>query len=243
MRNVAATRMTLTAAVLLLAACSGQKEEAAEVAPEKAPAPVAVAAPPAPLAAATPVRPEGADAIDTALTDAKAFNAKALTELAAIEKAEKRIRSQAVRALDAARRGDAGQVTTARSDAEGAHRGLADGLSSFRTQAATQQAAVTAALALCGPPAPAPGAVAGPVTPPPPPVTTPLPGAPGTAAPMIGAGPYAGCAALTAEQVLLTQNIDAVSSRYQAAEAAYRQDRPRLEEAAATVALSKLAPL
>ncbi len=238
-------RIALGAAgALLLAACSGETTPPAKAAPEAAPAPVAVA-PPISLPAA-PVRPEGADAIDAALAAAQAFNAKALTDLAAIERAEKRIRDQAGRALEAARRGDAGRVTAARNDAEAAHRGLADSLAAFRTAAAEQQAAVTAALALCGPVAPAPGATAGPMTPPPPPAKTPLPGAPATGP----AGPaltdptaYQGCAALTAEQALLIQNIEAVGARYQAAEASYRQDRPRLEEAAATVALGKLGSL
>jgi hypothetical protein len=232
------------AAAMLLASCSGEKTPPAKAAPEATPAPVAVA-PPATLPAA-PMRPEGADAIDAALGGAQAFNAKALTDLAAIERAEKRIRDLAGRALEAARRGDAGRVTAARNDAEAAHRGLADSLAAFRTAAAEQQAAVTAALALCGPSAPAPGATAGPVTPPPPPVKTPLPGAPATGP----AGPavvdptaYQGCAALAAEQTLLAQNIEAVGARYQAAEASYRQDRPRLEEAAATVALGKLGSL
>lgn len=231
------------AAAMLLTACSGEKDAPARAAPEKAPAPVAVAAPAAPLPA-TPVRPEGADAIDAALTGVKAFNAKALADLAAIETSQKRIRDQAAQAMDAARRGDAGRVTAARNDAEVTHRRLADGLSAFRTTAGEQQAAVTAALVLCGPtvPALAPGAVAAPVTPPPPPVTTPLPGSPATAATAAPAI-YEGCTALTAEQALLTQNIEAVGTRYQAAEAAYRQDKPRLEEAAATVALGKLGAL
>lgn len=233
--------IALGAAAMLLAACSGEKDAPARAAPEKAPAPVAVAAPAA-LSPTAPVRPEGADAIDAALAGAKAFNAKALSDLAAIERGEKRVRDQASRALDAARRGDAGRVTAARAEAEAAHRGLADGLSAFRTAAAEQQAAVAAALALCGPSLPPPGAAPGTVTPPPPPVTTPLPGAPATAAGAM-APPYEGCVALTAEQALLTQNIEAVGARYQAAEAAYRQDRPRLEEAAATVALGKLGPL
>lgn len=231
------------AAAMLLAACSGEKTPPAKAAPEAPPAPLAVA-PTAALPTA-PVRPEGADAIDAALTAAQAFNAKALTDLAAIERAEKRIRDLAGRALEAARRGDAGRVTAARNDAEATHRGLADSLAAFRTAAAEQQAAVTAALALCGPSAPAPGATAGPVTPPPP-VKTPLPGAPATGPAgqaVVDPTAYQGCAALAAEQTLLAQNIEAVGARYQAAETAYRQDRPRLEEAAATVALGKLGAL
>uniref|UniRef100_UPI0025F46CC0 hypothetical protein n=1 Tax=Phenylobacterium sp. TaxID=1871053 RepID=UPI0025F46CC0 len=77
--------------------------------------------------------------------------------------------------------------------------------------------------------------------PPPPPVTTPLPGAPAGAATASPAA-YEGCVGLATEQVLLAQNIDAVSARYQAAEVSYREDRPKLEEAAATVALGRLGP-
>lgn len=234
--------LTLTAAIVL-AGCSGEKRGAttaqAPAAPPPAATPIAPLTPPAP---ATPVRPEGADAIDAALAAAKAFNAKALTDLAAIEKAEKRVRDQASRALDSARRGEAARVAAARNDAEAAHRSLADGLSTFRTAAAEQQAAVATALALCPPPAAAPGVPTGATLPPPPPVTTPVPGTSSTSPP--GVAPvYEGCTALIAEQALLAQNIEAVGARYQAAEASYRQDRPRLEEAAATVALGKLGPL
>ena len=48
---------------------------------------------------------------------------------------------------------------------------------------------------------------------------------------------YAGCAALTAEQTTLTGAFDSISQRFEAAEAAWRQERTRLDEAAATVAL------
>ncbi len=234
--------LTLTAAIML-AGCSGEKRDSTTAQAPTAPPPVATPiAPLTPLAPATPVRPEGADAIDAALAAAKAFNAKALTDLAAIERAEKRVRDQASRALESARRGAAAKVTAARNDAEAAHRGLADSLSAFRTAAAEQQAAVATALALCAPSPTAPGGPSGATLPPPPPVTTPVPGVPATSP--AGAAPvYQGCTDLAAEQALLAQNIEAVGARYQAAEASYRQDRPRLEEAAATVALGKLGPL
>jgi hypothetical protein len=227
-------------AALLLASCSGEKSAPAKAAPETTPAPVAVA-PPA-LPPAPPARPAEADAVDAALAGAKAFNAKALTDLAAIEQAEKRVHDQASRALEAARRGNAAGVTAARTDAEATHKRLTDRLDAFRASAAEQQAAVAAAMALCAPAAAAPGAPGSAPVPPPPPVTTPIPGAPGTAAPA-GLAAYEGCVALTAEQALLTQNVDAVAARYQAAETAYRLDRPRLEEAAATVALGRLGSL
>lgn len=48
---------------------------------------------------------------------------------------------------------------------------------------------------------------------------------------------YAGCVALAAEQATLTASIDGITSRFAAAEAAWRQARPGLDEAAAAVAL------
>lgn len=50
---------------------------------------------------------------------------------------------------------------------------------------------------------------------------------------------YAGCTALTAEQATLTATLDAVTARYADAEAVWRQARPGLDEAAATVALGR----
>lgn len=229
------------AATLALAACSGEKRAdtvtQAPVAPPPAAAPVA---PIAPVTPTTTVLPESAQAIDAALAAAKAFNAKAQSDIAAIDKAEKRVREQAARALEAARRGDLPRATAARGDAEAARKSLVDGLAAFNTATAEQQTAVTAALALCGPPLPTPGSPVSVPVPPPPPVTTPTPGAAPTTAP--SAVGYEGCATLAAEQALMTRNIDAVSNRYRASETAFLQDRPKLEEAAAILALGKLGP-
>ena len=49
---------------------------------------------------------------------------------------------------------------------------------------------------------------------------------------------YPACVALPAEQTLLAANVTAGSQRFEAAEAAYVHDRARLDEAAATIALS-----
>ena len=51
---------------------------------------------------------------------------------------------------------------------------------------------------------------------------------------------YAGCVALSAEQALLATNIEALSARYQAADATYGLERVKLEEAAASLALAAL---
>jgi len=235
--------IALAAMAMLLASCSGEKRsEKVATAPAGPPPAATPATPLAPATAPPPaIPPETLAAIDAALAGAKAFNAKALTDLAGIEKAERRIHDQAARALDAARRGDGARVAAARADAEAAHKGLVDGLAAFRTAAAEQQAAVEAAVAQCAPPAADPLAAA--ATPPPKPaVATAAPTATGAApaAPdAAGLAAYAGCLALPAEQVLLAQNIQAVASRHQAAEAAYRQDRAKLEEAAATMALGR----
>lgn len=235
--------IALAAAMLLLASCSGEKGSekvaTAPVGPPPAATPATSLTPATPPPEAIP--PETLAAVDTTLAAVKAFNAKALTDLAGIEKAERRIHDQAARALDAARRGDGARVAAARADAEAAHKSLVDGLAAFRTAAAGQQAAVEAAVALCAPPVADPLAPGAATLPPKPVVTTPAPAPPGaTPAPAAtGLAAYAGCVALPAEQALLVQNIEAVASRYQAAEAAYRQDRAKLEEAAATMALGR----
>lgn len=48
---------------------------------------------------------------------------------------------------------------------------------------------------------------------------------------------YAGCVALATEQTTLAGALDSITQRFEAAEAAWRQERTRLDEAAATVAL------
>jgi len=199
------TRNAAIGMALLLAACSGQggSEKTQAAAPAVKPAPAAP-----PVAAAAPVRPEGADAVDAALAEVKAFNAKAAEELAGIARDEGRIRAAAGRAIEAARQGQASRVTAARTDAERARAALVAGLTAFQTASAAQTAAVAAAMEPC------------------------------SATPELTT--YEGCLALIAEQALLAQNVTALGARYEAAEAAWRQDRPRLDEASATVALGAL---
>lgn len=50
---------------------------------------------------------------------------------------------------------------------------------------------------------------------------------------------YAGCVALMAEQATLSGNVEAIGKRFEAAEGVWRQERARLDEAAATVALGR----
>lgn len=176
-----------------------------------APVKAPVAAAPAPGVVAAPVRPEGADAVDAAVAGVQAFNAQAVADLTAIETAETRFRDMARRALEAARRSDWTRAIAARTEAEAAREGLVEGLAKLQATAAEQATAVDAALALCAP---------GPA------------GAGGLAA-------YAGCVALPAEKALLDQNVAALTARYAAADAAYRQDKGPLEEAAVTIALNR----
>jgi len=227
-------------AAMLLASCSGEKRaDQVAVAPVGPPPVTTPAVPPTPATPPAPAAsPETLAAIDGALATAKAFNAKAAADLAGIQKAERRIHDQAGRALEAARRGDGAQVAAARTDAEAAHTSLADGLAAFRTTAAVQQAEVETALALCGT-AVADPLAAGATLPPKPVVATPAPATPGAPPAATDLAAYPGCLALPAERALLAKNIEAVANRYQAAEAAYRQDRAKLEEAAATMALGR----
>lgn len=221
----------------LLTACSGEKRETVAQAPTPPPPAATPATELAPaLPPEAPIPPETLAAIDATLAAAKAFNAKSLADLAGIEKAERRVRDQATRALDAARRGETARVAAAKADAESTHKALADRLAVFRATAADQQTALASALALCGLTTtdPLTPAAAPPVAKPPTPGATPTPTAPAT-----GIAAYAGCLALPAEQALMTQNIAAVAARYEAAEVSYRQDRPKLEEAAATLALGR----
>ncbi|TAJ69339.1 MAG: hypothetical protein EPO51_23395 [Phenylobacterium sp.] len=229
------------ALALLLASCSGEKRSETTAVAPVGPAPAAT--PVAPLA---PTKPVGSDAVDAALTAAKDFNAKALTDLAGVESAEKRVRDQANRALEAARRGDGARVTAARTAAEAAHKSLVDGQAAFQTAAAEQQVALDMAATMCGlpvaTPAPAPGAPAPGAPAPAKPATpaaTPAPAPAIAGVDTAALAAYEGCLALPAEQALLAQNVAAVTGRYQAAEAAYRLERPKLEEAAATMALGR----
>lgn len=236
MRTMIDGRWPVIALALLLASCSGEKRSDTVAAAPAGPAPAAT--PVAPLA---PARPLGSDAVDAALTAAKDFNAKALADLAGVETAETRIRDQATRALDAARRADGARVTAARTAAEAAHKSLTDGLAAFQTAATQQQVALDMAAAMCGlpvaTPAPVPGAPPAPAGKAVAPKAAPAPVVPGVDPAALAA--YEGCQALAAEQALLAQNVAAVTGRYQAAEAAYRLERAKLDEAAATMALGR----
>ncbi len=211
-------RLALSMALaLMLAGCSGEKRAASTP-------PVAPVAAPALAPAVMATRPEGADAVDNALTDVQLFNTTATESLADIAAEEAEIRDLAVKGSDLARRAENAQaaqrpglaksLAVALADREAAHAALGQSLEAYRTTSAETTGLVAAAVALCGP------------IPPPP-----APPPPGTLA------AYPPCATLAVEQASLVANIAALSKAFESAEAAYRQDRRRIDEAAATMAL------
>ena len=208
----------LGVALAMLVGCSGEKPAAS------APPPAMAAA--APTAPTAPTRPEGADAVDTALTDVQLFNATATESLIDIATDEATIRELAAKAVDLARRAENAAVAqrpglaksfaAALAEREAAHAKLAQSLESFRTTSAETGTVVETALIPCAASAP--------------PTAAPVP-TPGSLA------AYPGCVTLATEQALLAANIAALSKAFESAEAAYRQDRRRTDEAAATMAL------
>jgi len=217
-----ATLVGLCALSLALAACQ-PKEPATETGTKPAPAATpAIPAVPAPGAAAAPaaaapvaVPPETVLAVNQALAAATAFNAKTAEDLAAVDKAQKRIHDLAVQAAADAQRGGSSaenerlalgrKVANARTEAEAAHADLISRQTAFRTVSQSQTDAVAAALVQCG------------------------------ASPEFATSDP--CVNLLAEQTKLTASTAALGKGFAAAEAAYQKDRVRLDEASATMAL------
>ena len=210
--------VALGALGLMAAGC----EQKTPVAPAATAAPPAVAPAPAPAAApvvpeVAAVSPETALAVNQALALAQAFNAKAAADLAAIAKAEKRIRELAGQASEAAARSGGGiggnerlalsrRVELARTEAEAAHADVAARAATFRANAQAQTDAVALAQLQCA--------------------QTPE---------FLASEP---CVKLAAEQATLAQTITNLTARFATAEAGYQKDRAKLEEASATVALA-----
>lgn len=230
-------RTALMAGLALALAGCGKQEAATPTAPEAAPKaiPVQPAAPAAaPAEAALP--PELTAPIDKALADAQAFDAKAAAELAAIGRAQAKFTAAAGRAYDAAGKGDAAAVAAARREAEAAHAGLEAKAAAFQADSAARAGAVSAALVACG----LATAPVDPAAPPPPkPKAAPAPatGTAPAAEPAPGPLAYANCATLQAESAILAKAAGDLAARYDAAAAAWTAARPRLDEAAAMIAL------
>lgn len=201
---------------LLLTACEAKKADVAampDAPPKAAVGPAAAAALPAEA-----LPPEGAEPVDAALAAAKAFNEAAPAELAAIAGQEAKIRAAATRAVTAARGAEAA--------GEGPRRGLTDRVSAARREADAARKALTDSQAKWTADGEAQTAA----------VQT----AVDACAASEALAAYAGCVALTTEQALLATNLEALSARYRAADAAYAQERVKLEEAAAALALAAL---
>lgn len=201
---------------LLLAACQGKTDEEARQDAE-----MRSRVEPSGLPAATPLDPSappGAGAADAALAAVRAYNERAVKQLALIDQQEARIKAAAARALDAARGAEAvgeaqrqaltQRVTAARRDAESARNVLVDGQARLRQDIDEQITAVEAMMETC--------------------------------ANDERLAVYASCVALTTEHDTLIKNIDALTARYQATDTSYGVDRAKLEEASAAVALSAL---
>lgn len=210
-----AIRGALIGLGLLAAACQGRNDTGAttQATPKAAAPPPAVAALPV---EATP--PAAAEPIDAALAAVKAFNEAAPPALVSIGEQEAKIRAAAAQALTAARGADAA--------AEGQREALSGRVAAARRQADAARKAITDGEAKWA----ADGAA--------------QTAAVQAAVEACAADPllvtYAGCVALPAEQVLLATNIEALTARYQAADAGYGVERAKLEEAAAALALAAL---
>jgi hypothetical protein len=214
---------------VLLAGCSRDAQ-----APAAKPAPKS--APPVAAAPAPPPRPEGADQIDAALTEVQLFNASAVESLADIKANQTKLRSLAAKAADTARHADAGATAAQRAalakafadtlaEREATHAALGASLDAFRTTLPQVSDAADAATILCQP---IPGLAAAAAAPAVAGGAPPLPVAPET---------YEGCVALAKERQAFAANVSALSKAFEAAEAAYKQDRAKLDEASATIAL------
>lgn len=177
-------------------------------------APIA-GAPGATVAAAVDplARPVGAEAVDLALAATQQFNAKAATELAGIARSEARIRALAAKVAGL---GGGGLPEVQR-------RNLSASVQAARSEVETLHdglASGAAAFRLAS--------AAG---------TQQLEAALAQCATSVELAAYLGCAALTGQQAPLAQTTATLGRRYEAAEAAYRQERTRLEEASAIIAL------
>jgi hypothetical protein len=200
---------------LLLTACEGKRTDVDTMpdAKPRAAVPATAAAAPAEI-----LSPEGAEPVDAALAAAKAFNEAAPAELAVIGEQEAKIRAAAVRALAAARGAEAA--------GESQRQGLTARVTAARREADAARKTLADSQAKWRADGEAQIAA----------VQTAVDAC--AASEVLAA--YASCAALTAEQALLATNIEALSARYQAADAAYGLERVKLDEAAASLALAAL---
>ncbi|WP_293380532.1 hypothetical protein [Phenylobacterium sp. SCN 70-31] len=215
--GAAARVLMVLCAASTLTSCSGRDsgQDSGQDSGRENAAPEA-APPPAPVAAASeragtpPAKPAGAEAIDAALAAAQAFNSGTTADLAAVAREEQKIRQASAAAQVAAR--DGGNAEPRIAAARRNAEAARSALAAARTASASAASTQTAAVEAAVSQC--------------------------AATPELAA--YEGCVALTAEQVTLAQNIAALDARHAAADAVWSQERPRLEEAAAAVALAGL---
>lgn len=200
--------------VLGIAGC--QRQAARPVAAPVAPAPVATPVGPAAAAAAPVAASEATLAVDTALTGAQAFNAKAAETLTAIDDTARKVHLLALKAVDQAGRAESAAsdaqrqaavsaYQAAQSEAQAAKGGLDAAMLTFQTDGEAQAATVVEALTRC------------------------------TSDPTLAA--YANCGALLVEQGALTKTIEDVGKRYTALQAGDPKDKARLAEAQVKMSL------
>ena len=204
-------RFAAVATLLALAACSREPAKPSSPPPPTAPATPIVAALTAPT---PPIRPAAADAIDAAVAAAQAFSAGAQAQVAAVGGIEKQVRDLAAKAVSLAAKAGAGADRAALSAQVGKARTDAEaayaGLSGGLATFQAQATAQTAAVQAAVDQCTKTPELAG----------------------------YEGCLTLATEQANLLKAVDAVTKRYAAADQAYRAQRGKLEEAAASVALN-----
>ncbi len=167
----------------------------------------------APLTSDPPAPPIGSEAVDQALAAAQQFNTNAAAELAGIARSEARIRALAAKVASP---GGGAIVETQR-------RNLSANVQAARVEVEALHdalAAGSAAFRL--------GSAAG---------AQQLAAAVAQCAASVELAAYAGCTALSAQQAPMAQTTASLGRRYEAAEAVYRQERARLEEASAIIAL------
>ena len=167
----------------------------------------------APLTSDPLARPVGSEAVDQALAAAQQFNTNAAAELAGIAKSEARIRALAARIASPG----------SSAIAETQRRNLSTNAQAARVEVEALHDALAAGAAAFRL-ASAAGAQQ-------------LAAAVAQCAADVELAAYAGCTALSAQQAPMAQTTASLGRRYEAAEAVYRQERARLEEASAIIAL------
>ena len=184
--------------------------QAAPAAATPAVGPAAVAPALDPLA-----RPPGADDLDLALSGAQQFNARAAAELATIGRSEARIKALVAKVAATVTGGNSGpesqrrQASAAIQAARSETEALHDGLT---TGAAAFRLAAASGMQS-------------------------LDAAVASCNADVALAAWPACPTLLTEQTTLTASVAALARRYDAAEAVWRREKTRLEEASAIVAL------